>query len=140
MERAERALLYSLGFNLEVAHPPQLAIEFLQSGFNTFLPEDTRVGPAEWKQQVHKRVGEAYEVIKQLQNITWSLGMLRCGCRSFWGSPSTPLIINRSRSMSYLIFRGLPAAALGHVYCSPIEGSGCSQSYETVPEEFLLTV
>jgi len=76
VERAERALLYSLGFNLEVAHPPQLAIEFLQSGFNTFLPEDTRVGPAEWKQQVHKRVGEAYEVIKQLQNITWSLGML----------------------------------------------------------------
>ena len=78
MEVAERALLYSLGFNLDVSHPAQLAIDFLQSQYNAFLPEDGRVGPDEWAHQVGERAGPAYDLINQLQNVTWSLGLLRC--------------------------------------------------------------
>ena len=78
VEVAERALLYSLGFNLDVGHPAQLAIDFLQSQYNAFLPEDGRVGADGWAQQVRERAGPAYDLINQLQNVTWSLGLLRC--------------------------------------------------------------
>lgn len=73
----ERALLYSLGFNLEVQQPTQLAIDFLQANYNIFLPADKRVSSAKWAQECWDQRGEAYRLINQLSSITWNLGLLR---------------------------------------------------------------
>jgi len=73
----ERALLYSLGFNLEVQQPTQLAIDFLQANYNIFLPEDKRVSSAKWAQECWDQRGEAFRLINQLSSITWNLGLLR---------------------------------------------------------------
>lgn len=70
---AERALLYSLGFDLELQHPTQLVLDFLQAHYNRLLPEDLRVSPARWGQECDQQSGPSYDVMNQLSVVAWNL-------------------------------------------------------------------
>ena len=74
---AERALLYILGFNLEVLHASFIGVEYLQKHYNALLPKALRVSPAVWEEQCSSHDGESFKVMNILCNNTWNLFLHR---------------------------------------------------------------
>lgn len=74
---AERSLLYVIGFEFQVEHPTQLALDFLQRGHTTMLPTELHVSPQEWADQCQAQQGAAFDVMNQLSVVAWDLCMAR---------------------------------------------------------------
>ena len=76
--KAERALLYVLGFNLEPPIPSIIAIQFLQyQERNAFLPKEKRVSDEQWRLQCEKKAGEAFDFVNELCGVIGQLGLPR---------------------------------------------------------------
>ena len=74
---AERALLYVLGFNMEVQHASQIGVDYLQKHYNALLPKEMRVSPEVWEEQCSRQDGPSFNLMNQLCDLTWQLFLLR---------------------------------------------------------------
>lgn len=75
--KAERSLLYVLGFNLELRHVSQIACDYVKDHYNVFLPPELRKTPGEWAIEIDRRDGDAFMRMDALCDLTWKNSLLR---------------------------------------------------------------